>query len=190
MTRAAAFALVALVSVGSTTSAAQGTVESLDARVNAVGTGRVRFSFAARDGVCGDGNNWYRTRPGTTIVNGNRDIEVDCDRGPVRVVVVRDGGVTTDVRTYVGGRWRADTAATDIGILSAPVAARWLLQRAEDSDPKPARGAIVSALLADSLDAWPSLLRIAKNERLNSDIRSQAVFWLADAAGEKVTAQL
>ena len=75
--------------------------------------------FAPRAGVCGDGMNWYSMRNGNMSYmygsfynssGGNsRDVEVTCQTGPVRLVVVRDQGETRALRTYVGGRWKADT---------------------------------------------------------------------------------
>lgn len=166
-------------------------ITQLAARIDAVKQGMVRLSFAARDGVCGNGSNWTRTPAG--VVNSmyrNRDVEVSCDRGPIRVVVVRDGGVTTELRVYVGAQWKPDSSAIDIGTVSAGVAGRWLLSQVGETDPHPARAALTAATLADSVDAWPALLRIARNERLPTDVRSQAVYWLSESAGERVTASL
>ena len=77
----------------------------LAARIEAVRSGRVRMTFAARDGVCGNGMSWFRTRGGAisgTIINGTwsggRDVEATCERGPVRLVVVRRDGETTELR--------------------------------------------------------------------------------------------
>jgi HEAT repeat protein len=37
---------------------------------------------------------------------------------------------------------------------------------------------------------WPALLRVAKSETRPRETRSQAVFWLGQAAGEAATAEL
>ena len=72
--------------------------QSLGSRIDAVRDGRVRLTFAARSGVCGNGNSWYRSRDGgrsgqfNGMWNGGNDVENTCEQGPVRVVVVRSRG--------------------------------------------------------------------------------------------------
>ncbi len=173
------------------TACAQSTAAALATRIDAVRNGRVRLTFATRPGVCGNGNGWSRTRPGNTNESwGSRDIEVSCEAGPARVVVVRIDGETTEIRTGVGGRWRADTGVTDLGNISAKVAGQWLLQAAEFGADKPAREAISAIMLTDSLDGAQILLRIVRNEKRSSDVRTQAMFWLGEAAGDRATATL
>ena len=109
---------------------AAGTVEaqpSLASRIDAVKNGRVRVTYAADPGVCGNGMSWFRTKGRNdvsgTVINGNwsgtRDVEPSCEHGPVRLVVVRDSGETRELRPYVGGRWKADTGITDLGAVSS-----------------------------------------------------------------------
>jgi hypothetical protein len=171
---------------------AQDASAQIASRIEGVKTGQVRMSFRARDGVCGNGANWSRRNTDfeTIRLAASRDIEVDCDRGPVRVVVVRERGVTTDIRVYVGARWHASDSASDIGTVSAVAAGRWLLSAVGSSDPRPARGAMLAATLTDSIDSWPTLVQIARNEALNGDVRNQAVYLLSEFAGERVTASL
>ena len=173
------------------TACAQGSVTALATRIDAVRSGRVRLTFATRPGVCGNGNGWSRSRPGNTNDSwGSRDIEVSCEAGPARVVVVRVDGETTEIHTAVGGRWRADTGVTDLGNISAKVAGQWLLNIAEVGPDKPAREALSAIMLTDSLDGAQALLRIARNEKRSSDVRTQAMFWLGEVAGDKATATL
>jgi hypothetical protein len=47
--------------------------------------------------------------------------------------------------------------------------------------------AILPATLADSVETWPALLRIARNDRVSSETRKSALFWLGQAAGEAAT---
>lgn len=166
-------------------------------RIAAVRTGTVRMTFAAREGVCGDGMNWFRLKHSGysgSFTNGNfsgtRDVEVTCNRGPVRLVIVRDGGETTQLRTYVGGTWKTDTGYTDIGNVSAPDIGAWLLALAETGGAKPARSAITAATLTDSLDPSPALLRIVKNDDRPSDVRSSALNWLGEVVGDRVAMTL
>ncbi len=166
---------------------------AVGARVDAVRNGTVRLSFAARSGVCGSGGSWYRTRAGGTTSNnwnGSRDVEFACDSGPVRLVIVKVSGEIQEMRTAVGGRWRADTGITDLGTVSALDVGRWLVALAERGNERPARDAIHVLTITDSVDAWPAMLRIARNESRPKEVRNQAVFWLGEFAGDKVTAQL
>ncbi len=173
------------------TACAQRSPAALTTRIDAVQNGRVRLTFATRPGVCGNGNGWSRTRPGNTNESwGSRDIEVSCEAGPARVVVVRVNGETTEIRASVGGRWRADTGVTDLGNISANVAGQWLLQTAEFGADQPAREAMSAITLTDSLDGAQVLLRIARNEKRSADVRTQAMFWLGEVAGDKATATL
>jgi len=190
---AAAASLLICVSVRSDAQSAS----AIGAQVERVRNGTVRMTFAARDGVCGNGMSWYRSRDGSiagTVINGNwsgsRDVEATCERGPVRLVVVRTDGETTALRSYVGGRWKADTGVTDLGAVRTADAAAWLLQMAERGPAKPARSAISAATLADSVDAGAALLRIARDESRPNDVRSSALNWLGDVVGDKVSSTL
>lgn len=151
--------------------------QSLASRIEGVKEGTVRMSYAAREGVCGDGEH------NITYSAGRRGEWVGhCAHGPVRVVVQRDGGRTTDIRTYVGGAWRG-TATADLGTVGAIEASRWLLGVAERGEPA-AEDAIMPATLADSAETWPALLRIARRA---PRARKGAVFWLGPAAGDAAT---
>jgi HEAT repeat protein len=99
---------------------------------------------------------------------------------------VRDRRVV-DVDTYVGGRWRSGSAATDLGLVSAPEAADYLLSLAATLDDRAGREAIVPAVLADSTTVWPRLLAIAKDGTRRRGTRRSAVFWLGQAAWEHAT---
>ncbi len=164
--------------------------QSIADRVRSTGDGKVRFTFAAKPDVCGWGSSInrggsYRTnwRPEKT-----EDVEYDseCSHSPVRVVLdVRDSKVTR-LRTYVGGRWRSEPAATDLGMMSTRVATDYLLGLASTADGPVARDAIMPATLADSVTIWPALTRIARDQNRTSGSRKQALFWLSAEAGEKV----
>ena len=158
--------------------------QTLDRRVASAPDGTVRFSFAARPGVCGNGHN-------VNIQDSrNPDWESDCDNGPVRTVLTVSGGKVTRVRSYVGGRWRpAGAGVTDLGTVSAPEAANFLLDVAARA-PGGSNEAVFAATLADSAMIWPALVRLAKNDALPRETRRSAVFWLGQAAGSAATASL
>ena len=158
--------------------------QTIDRRVASAPDGTVRFSFAARPGVCGDGHN-------VNIQDSrNPDWESDCDNGPVRTVLTVSGGKVTRVRSYVGGRWRpAGAGVTDLGTVSAPEAANFLLDVASRA-PGGSNEAVFAATLADSAMIWPALVRLAKNDALPRETRRSAVFWLGQAAGAAATSSL
>lgn len=160
------------------------TAQTIDRRVASAPDGTVRFSFAARPGVCGNGHN-------VNIQDSrNPDWESDCEAGPVRTVLTISGGKVSRVRSYVGGRWRAGgTGVTDLGTVAAPEAANYLLDLASRV-PGGSNEAVFAATLADSAMIWPALVRLAKNESVPKETRRSAVFWLGQAAGTAATASL
>ena len=106
-TLAAIGAMVALAAMGSTALA-----QSIASRVAGVRDGTVRFEYAAREGVCGNGRGNISVRTGnSTLRQGTYsrvagEWEDECEPGPVRVALDVTDGRVTDLRAYVGGRWR------------------------------------------------------------------------------------
>jgi HEAT repeat protein len=107
----------------------------------------------------------------------------------VRVLLTKDGGRITAVKSYVAGQWRPNASGTDLGTVSAPAAAEYLLALAERGGAG-AKEAVFPATIADSFTAWPGLLRIAKSEQASRDTRKSAVFWLGQAVGDRITPAL
>jgi HEAT repeat protein/uncharacterized low-complexity protein len=163
--------------------AGSASAQSLADRVAAVEDGQVRFSYTAREGVCGNGRNISTHRH-------SRDWESWCEPGPVRVAIDIRRGSIREIDTYVGGRWRERDDAFDLGMVPAPDAAAYLLSLANTERGDAAEDAIFPATIADSVEVWPDLLDLAKNERRPNDVREQAVFWVAQAAGEVVAGDL
>jgi hypothetical protein len=171
--------------------------QSIASRVARVSNGTVRMTFAAKPGICGSGSSIWRDagRHRNTWGNWNtsRDIEwdIECTMGPARVVVDRVDGEITDLRFYVGGRWRAPGAdVVDLGMVSAREAADYLISLAQTEKGSMGEKAIFPATIADSANIWPALLKIARNPDLPRSTRTQSVFWLGQAAGEVATANL
>lgn len=158
------------------------------ARANQVRDGQVRFTFTLRPGVCGAGQNIWRNGSNRSRTQWgekySRDVEydVDCESGPGRVVMDKDDGLVTDVRFYVGGRWRAGSNVTDLGAVSAKDAASLLLGVTQTNDGKASRNAIFPLTLIDSVDVWRDLMRLARDEGRPRETRRQAVFWLGQLA--------
>jgi len=91
------------------------------------------------------------------------DWDMPCDSGPVRVALTKSSGRITDLRVYVGGEWRANTPATDLGMVSTKDAATYLLALALKDESRASEKAIFPAVLADSVTIWPDLLKVAKH---------------------------
>jgi len=156
--------------------------QSLEQRVRQAPDGTARLSFAAREGVCGNGRNI------STGGSSSRDgWYSDCDPGPARVALDVRAGRVTSVRTYVGGRWRAtEGRTTDLGNVAAREAAEFFLALAGSGNS--VRGdPLTPAVLADSVTVWPQLLRIGRDASIRRDLRRQAVFWLSQEAAEEAT---
>lgn len=172
--------------------------QDLASRVASVGTGTVRFSYAAKEGVCGNGRGsiQIRSRDGATSV-GERSVnttrrnewEDDCEPGPVRVAVDVESRRVVALRSYVGGRWRGESAR-DLGEVPAAEASAFLLELTETATSRVARDAIFPAIIANVPSPSRRLLTIAKDEDRPREVRTQAIFWVAQAAGEVVTADL
>ena len=176
---------IALVVLGVTPLPAAG--QSLRARVAAASDGVVRFSFAARPGVMGNGRDVISWDCDGGRCNSNRVTDQDgpddgrgaCASGPVRVALRVRGGRASSLRVSVGGAWPPG-AATDLGAVAAAEAARFLLTL-------DLKNAVFAATLADSVTVWPELLRIARTPALRQETRRDAVFWLGQAAGAAAT---
>jgi uncharacterized low-complexity protein len=173
--------------------------QTLAQRIARAPDGTVRLTYAAREGVCGDGAGTisFDCADGTcgrrrTTVDSNRDSDgpCGCESGPVRLALRVAGNRVTRVRAYVGGRWRPADDVTDLGIVPAPEAARWLLALARESASPAADDAVFPATLADSVTVWPDLVRLARDADAARRVRRQAVFWLGEAAGEAAVKDL
>ena len=153
-------------------------VRDIEDAVEEVGDGYVRMTFAARDGVCGDGWDTIRIDDSWFHLDcHDHGWERDCEEGPVRVSLkVRDGEVV-DIRTRVGGRWRRTRdGVLDLGEVPPQDAADFLLDLAENARRSLAEEAMM-----------PALIGIARNHQRSESIRKAAVFWLGVLAGEAAT---
>jgi hypothetical protein len=169
--------------------------QPLERRISSAPDGSVRFSFAAKPGVYGNGRNmisWDCDKGNChNQVDGNwndhDDWDAPCDSGPVRVALTKRGATITELRVYVGGEWRPNTTATDLGMVSTKDAATYLLALALKDESRASDKAIFPAVLADSVTIWPDLLKIAKADKVSRKVKRSAVFWLGQAAGDAAT---
>ena len=149
-------------------------------------SGTLRFQFKARPGVCGSGQSMSFSSRNQSRHNG--EWESECEPGPVRVAMDVSNGAPTAVRFYVGGRWGAAGDATEIGPVAASEAGSYFARLAETGTGKVAKEAVTVSTLADSSLVWPVLLRIAKDDRRERELRKSAVFWLGQAASDATAA--
>lgn len=178
---AAAGLLLASVLVPASVTAQQ----SLEQRITSVGTGTVRLSYAAKEGVCGNGqggNISIRRRDDQR----SREWEDDCEPGPVRLALDVTDRRVTRVRAYVGGRWRGE-ATRDLGEVPAAEASVFLVRLASTGEERAAKDAIFPALMADAPSPDRELLAIAKDDDRPREVRTSAMFWIAQSAGERVS---
>lgn len=159
--------------------------QSLASRIAAAGNGPVTFHYAARPGVCGDGEHFIRT--GHSSYHGSfhsgRRME-PCIFGPVQVRVTLENGVAHRVQYWVGPLREREGA--NLGVVSASEAARWLMSVVERGSPRASAKAIMPAVLADSAVVWPALLEVAKDRDTRSrSTRHDAMFWLSRFASGK-----
>ena len=160
--------------------------QSLASRVAAVEDGAVTFHYAARPGVCGDGESFIRT--GRSSYHGswssNRAME-PCIFGPVQVRLTMKDGSVHRVETWVGPLRSRD--ARDLGEVSAPDAARYLMAIAARGAAGASKRAIFPAVLADSATVWQELFAIARDTDTRSRAtRQDAFFWLSRFASGAV----
>lgn len=162
----------------------------------------LRFSYEARPGVCGDGENIMiegaGPREGITIRQHGYDSHaigqgrirrdgrmVDCQYGPVRVELTRAAGIVTGARLRVGGA--APAVGTDLGTVSPAAAIEYLLSdAAQHASPRVADRLTLAATLANA-ESWPALLRVARSPNLDAARRRTALFWLGQAASDNAT---
>jgi hypothetical protein len=160
--------------------------QSLESKVFAKQDATVRLSYASRPGVCGGQSGNINIRDGDDDEDGWTS---DCEEGPVRVVITLRQGAVTRLTTRVGGRWLPMAGVTDLGMVSAPEASQLMLAIARKGG-RAADDAIMPAMLADSVQIWPDLLKLAKNPDVNTEVRRSAVFWVGQAAARAATAGL
>ena len=170
--------------------------QSLERRVMAGDDGGVQFTFAARPGVCGDGETFMQdglggssriTEGGYTRGRTSGRDWVGCAPGPVRVVAWVTSGEIVRLRTYAGPIPSLGSAPMrDLGAVSVRDVAAFLTHIAEEGRGRAAEQALLPLVLADSVSPWPALLRFARDEQIPRAVRHSATFWLSRAASAKL----
>src|SRR5690606_4529710 len=156
--------------------------QSLTQRVANAPDGRMQFTFASRDGVCGDGRTFMRMTFSSGTINEihgsiSGDAAQMCERGPVRVVLETAARTVTRLRVYAGPVSSTE-GITNLGTVSARDAADYLLSLAATAEGSVARDAIMPAMLADSVDAQARLVTLARDGTRSRETRRSAITWL------------
>jgi hypothetical protein len=162
--------VVALAALAGSASTGASQAASIARRVDAVRDGVISMRFASVPNVCGDGSGSTWTR------NGSKDSWRGCVTGPVHVVIGRADNTTVSVRTTIGDARRSSD--TDLGTVSAPEAARYLLEIAHSLGGRNASEAVSAAALADSVNLSSELTSLVQDAGAAVDTRQQALFWL------------
>lgn len=158
--------------------------QTVERRVAAAPDGNVTFHFASRADVCGDGRTYLRADDMWMGSFNDAMRAMPCERGPVRVVLVRDGREVLRIETYAGPV-SEEPGATNLGAVGAADAASYLLGLAARVDGRPGRDAIMPAGLADSALVTRDLLAIARNGDRSREVRRSALSWLVRRRGER-----
>ena len=163
----------------------------LGRRVTSAPDGLVKMTYAARDGICGDGRSFIADASSTTrgydvwfadgmsMSGSMSDLGARCTHGPVRLLlVVRDHRVV-DVQPFVGPSSAAtERAGTELGTVATADVSRYLLDLAASGREETARNAIMAASIADSVKIASRLADMARNKSLNSSVRESALKWV------------
>jgi hypothetical protein len=204
--------VLAVTLLAAASSAAPASAQSLAARVNAApADATVRFSFESKPGVCGNGENIMVRRAGddaSTIRTRGQSSNIrsgrasgwsmsECEEGPVRMELQRSGGRIVGVNARVGGApAEAGSAAhavggeglhVELGSVAAAEAVDYLLGAGPAAGAGRSAERMVFAATLAAAESWPALLRLARQRNAAAKPRGAAVFWLAQAAGEKAT---
>lgn len=160
--------------------------QSLPNRINALHDGAVNFHFAARPGICGDGARYIQIGHATFGQFGKGMERARCDVGPVQVRVMLHDGKVDRIESWAGTLRTRE--GSDLGLVSARDASRYLLDIARRADGSASTKAILPAVLADSSTTWPDLLAIARDVGTRShSTRQDAAFWLSRFASAAVS---
>lgn len=176
-------ALAALVTLGGLAPIAA-RAQTLAQRVARAPEGRVQFSFATRDGVCGDGRSYIHLSSASSnqVYGSFDDVSSEpCMRGPARVVLDRAEHQVVGLRVFVGPP--SNDGAADLGTVSAGDASAYLLQLADTAQGAVSRDAILPAMLADSVDNQRALVVLARDRTRSRETRRSAIAWLGRVAG-------
>ncbi len=159
----------------------------------------VVFEYAAKPGVCGDGDSIMLVEHGTIIMRdgretllstgGSRTRSGDCFLGPVRIEM-RGGTAPAELRARVGATGTPRNAE-NLGTVAPAEASAFLIEAARRTrSGKVGETAVFAATLAEGVDPWRDLLALARDGGATPKTRNSAVFWVGQAVSDRATAGL
>ncbi|TPW16482.1 MAG: hypothetical protein FD129_720 [bacterium] len=173
---------------------------SLAGRIRAAGDGHIIFRYDTWPDVTGDENgnlnrgnqfhgefNFSSSRRGGDL----RD-HGEWTTGPMTAVLSLRQGLVTRMKIGIDEtRWHDGDVAADLGQVSTGEAARYLLQLASTTTRDGlGEDAIVAAVFVRDGDVWDELFRIARDTSRPDEVRSSALFWIGQEAGDRATPEL
>lgn len=180
-----AFLFAGLVSLPSGAAAQDGsqldTADRIEAAIAGAGSSTSWFEFAADPDVWGDGRHWHMG----SVQKGER--RRGYTNGPIIVSIVTDRGRPVEVASQVGG---VAGDGRQLGEVPAVAGAEYLMRLAAQMPEESAEEALQAAVAARDAVVWPQLLEISRNRTRPSDVRSAALFWVAQEAGDVAAADL
>ena len=157
--------------------------QTLERRVSSAPAGNVTFHFASREEVCGDGRTYMRAEGNMWMGSFNDAVRAQpCERGPIRVLLVRDGQELLRIQSFAGPVAN-DPEATNLGEVPATEASAYLLGIASRVDGRPGRDAIIPAMLAEGATVTRELLAIVRDANRSREVRRSALTWLVRRGG-------
>lgn len=152
------------------------------------------MTYASRPEACGDGRDGIALGH-SFYTSGSMESYgswsgFNCTHGPARVALtVRDHQVVS-VHPNIGGRWSAGGAVLDLGTVPAAQAASYFLSLAPRLSASSHRTPLLAAVLADSTNVAPDLLRIARDGSVSIGTRRRAVSFVGLVGDRSVVAPL
>jgi len=171
---------------------------SLSERVRSIGSGEAYFSFDTWPDVWGDEDcNITRGDPEGDhrmhrVKNSHWGFGDRMTQGPMTVRLRVRKGTVTRLENCVGDAWRGDDGGdgVDLGRVTQAEAGAYLVELARTAGDDVGPEAVVAAVFVKDADIWPGLFTIARDRSVDQDVRSSAIFWIGQEAGERAVGEL
>ena len=172
-------ASLALLTIAVAPSLGAQSAATIAARIASAPDGEVRISYASRPEACGDGRDGIALGH-SFYTSGSMESYgtwsgFNCTHGPARVALTVQSHQVVAVRPYIGGTWTSGGQVLDLGAVPATQAASYFLSLAPKLAASSHRNPLLAAVLADSTDIAPDLLRIARDGSVPLKTRRRAV---------------
>ncbi len=159
--------------------------QALEQRILASNADSLDFEVPSRPGVCGDGRSWLQIDGDAWYGTINdRTRQSPCERGPLRIVVVKSGRDVLRVRSHVGPLPpAAERPAARLGAISPAEALAFFSGLALRGEGRPASEAVTALGIADSANVTPALREVLTTAARPRELRRSAASWLVRREG-------